>query len=294
MEVFFAFITAVAFGFYYYSIRKGLLTDPQPMLAAFVTLTVNFFFFLILFPFFVSAALWQWRLVYPFVVAGVLAPGLARILSYKGLEHLGMSIATPIINSETLFSVLMAVIFLQEKINILMFLGIISVIAGLALLSYETGRANDRKTTGKLNYFYIFYPLTAAVFYGVSVFLRKFGLVATASPVLGATVTAGTSWCILTLLMMKRGRVRALIKVSKNGLTYFIMGGMMTCVAWLSYFSALNIGRVALVAPIANSYSLLTMFLSYVGLRNLERITIATIVATGCVVGGIVILIVGR
>ena len=294
MEVFFALITAVAFGFDYYFIRKGLLTDPQPLLAAFVTLTVNLCFFLILFPFCVSPALLQWRLIYPFVVAGVLAPGLARIFSYKGLDYLGMSIATPIINSETLFSVLMAIIFLHERITLFMFLGIMSVIAGLSLLSYETGRTNGRKITGKLNYLYIFYPLTAAIFYGVSVFLRKFGLLATASPVLGAAVTAGTSWCILTLLMMKQGRVRALIDVSRNGLTYFILGGTMTCVAWLSYFSALNIGRVALVAPIANSYSLLTMFLSYIGLRNVERITITTIAATGCVVGGIALLIAGR
>ncbi len=294
MEVFFALITAVAFGFDYYFIRKGLLTDPYPLLAAFVTLTVNFSFFLILFYFYVPSELLKWRLIYPFVVAGVLAPGCARIFSYKGLEHLGMSIATPIINAETLFSVLMAIVFLKEKINIFIVLGIITVIAGLAMLSYETGRENGRKITGKLNYLYIFYPLTAALFYGVSVFLRKFGLVATGSPVLGATVTAGTSWCILTLLMMKRGRVRALINIGKNGLTYFIMGGTMTCVAWLSYFSALNIGRVALVAPIANSYSLVTMFLSYVCLRNVERITITTVVATGFVVGGIVLLIVGR
>lgn len=294
MEVFFALITAVAFGFDYFFIRKGLLTDPQPLLAAFVTLTINFLFFLILFCFYVSADLLKWHLIYPFVVAGLLAPGLARIFSYKGLEHLGMSISTPIINAETLFSVLMAIIFLHEKINIFIVFGIVSVIAGLAMLSYETGRANDRKITGKLNYLYVFYPLTAAIFYGVSVFFRKFGLLASGSPVLGAAVTAGTSWCILTFFMLKRGRVRALINVSKNGITYFIMGGTMTCVAWLSYFSALNVGRVALVSPIGNCYSLVTMFLSYFCLRNVERITITTMVATGCVVGGIALLIVGR
>jgi DME family drug/metabolite transporter len=294
MEVLFALITAVAFGFDYYFIRKGLLTDPYPLLAAFITLTVNFSFFLILFCFYVPAELLKWRLIYPFVAAGVLAPGCARIFSYKGLEHLGMSISTPIINAETLFSVLMAIVFLKEEINSIIVLGILSVITGLVLLSYETGRANGRKVTGKLNYLYIFYPLTAALFYGVSVFLRKFGLIATGSTILGATVTAGTSWCILTLLMMRRERVRALINIGRNGLTCFIIGGAMTCVAWLSFFSALKIGRLALVAPIASCYSLVTMFLGYVCLRNVERITITTVVATGFVVGGIVLLIVGR
>jgi uncharacterized membrane protein len=294
MEVFFALIAALAHGGDYFFIRKGLLTDPYPLLATFITLTVNFSFFLILFFVYVPVELLKWRHIYPFVAAGILAPGCARIFSYKGLEHLGMAISTPIINAETLFSVLMAIVFLKEKINIFIVLGILSVITGLAMLSYETGRKNGRKTTGKLNYLYIFYPLTAAVFYGMSVFLRKFGLVATGSPILGATVTAGTSWCILTLLMMRGGQVRALINIGRKGLTYFVMGGTMTCVAWLSYFSALNIGRVALVAPIASSYLLVTMFLSYVCLRNVERITITTVVATGFVVGGIALLIVGR
>ena len=294
MDVFFALITAVAYGCDYYFIRKGLLTDPYPLLATFITLTVNFSFFLILFFVYVPAELLKWRLLYPFVAAGILAPGCARIFSYKGLEHLGMSISAPIINAETLFSVLMAIVFLNEKINIFIVLGIFCVITGLSMLSYEMGRENGRKKIGKLNYLYLLYPLTAAMFYGISVFFRKFGLVATGSPILGATVTAGTSWCVLTFLLMRRERVRGLINIGKKGLTYFVMGGAMTCVAWLSFFSALNIGRVTLVAPIASSYSLVTMFLSYVFLRNVERITITTVVATGFVVGGIVLLIVGR
>jgi DME family drug/metabolite transporter len=294
MEVFFALISAVAHGCDYYCIRKGLLTDPYPLLATFITLTVNFSFFLVMFYWYVPLELLQWRLIYPFVAAGVLAPGCARIFAYKGLEHLGMSISAPIINAETLFSVLMAIVFLNEKLNIFILWGIVSVITGLVMLSYEMGRQKGRKKTGKLNYLYIFYPLTAAVFYGISVFFRKLGLVATGSPILGATITAGTSWCVLTLLMMRRERVRGLMKIGKKGLTYFVMGGAMTCIAWLSYFSALNIGRVALVAPIVGSYSLVTMFFSYFFLRDVERITITTVVATGFVVGGIVLLIVGR
>jgi uncharacterized membrane protein len=72
-------------------------------------------------------------------------------------------------------------------------------------------------------------------------------------------ITAGTSWFVWTLLMMRRERISALLAIGRNGFTYFIMGGTMTGLVWLSYFSALNIGRVALVAPIASSYSLLTI-----------------------------------
>ena len=57
---------------------------------------------------------------------------------------------------------------------------------------------------------------------------------------------------------------------------------------------ATYIGRTALVAPIVSSYSLVTLLLSYFFLRDVERITVTTMVATGFVVGGIVLLITGR
>ncbi len=294
MEVLFALITAFAFGFDYYFIRRGLLTDPYPLVAAFLTLTVNVFFFLSLFYFFVPAELLKWPLIYPFVLAGILAPGCARIFSYKGLEQLGMAIATPIINSETLFSVTMAIIFLHETINISIVCGIVSVITGLVLLNYEMGQRQGKQPSGTVNYLFIFYPVTAAFFYGVSVFFRKFGLIATGSPIMGAAITSGTSWIILVVLMMTGRQMRNLTRIGRNGLLYFTLGGVMTCVAWLSLFSALNIGKVALVSPIANSYSLATLFISYLFLKDVERITWKTIVATCLVVGGIFLLILGR
>lgn len=294
MEILFALITAITFGFDYYFIRKGLITDPHPLVAAFITLTVNIFFFLILYYFFVPPELLQWRLIYPFIAAGILAPGCARIFSYKGLEHLGMAISTPIINSETLFSVTMAIVFLHEAINAFIVSGIVSVISGLVLLNYELGQRNSRTISGKVNMFYLFYPLTAAFFYGVSVFLRKFGLIASGSPILGATITSCTSWIILSILMLTGGHTGNLARMGKKGLSYFILAGVMTCVAWLSLFSALNIGRVALVSPVANSYSLATMFLSYIFLRDVERITAKIIIATVLVVGGIFLLVLGR
>jgi len=68
----------------------------------------------------------------------------------------------------------------------------------------------------------------------------------------------------------------------------------MTCVAWFSIFSALNIGNISLVAPIANSYSLVTLFLSHFFLKKIEIITLRTVLATVLVVGGVTMLITGR
>jgi hypothetical protein len=50
------------------------------------------------------------------------------------------------------------------------------------------------------------------------------------------------------------------------------------------------IGRVAIVTPIATSYSLFTLFLSYLFLRDMERMSSKIIFGTILIVGGVILL----
>ncbi len=291
MEIIFAFITAIAFGFDNYFIKKGLIESPYPMVASFITLTINFIFFLILSLIFIPTSLLKLKLVYLFIIAGILAPGFARYFSYKGLETLGMSITIPIVNAETLFSVVLSLIFLKEPFNILIAVGVLSAVAGIILLGYETGKKNKENISKKTLYRYLSYPITASIFYGVSVFLRKLGLNITNSPIIGATFTSGTSWCIIAILLVTTsGNAKRLYRIKKQSYVYFIMGGIATSIAWVSIFNALNIGRIVIVMPIANSYSLLTLFLSYILLHEVELINSKIVMATILIVVGIILL----
>jgi transporter family protein len=290
MAIVFALMTAIAYGLDNFLIRKGLIHTPYPIVAAFITLTINFSFFVILSLIFIPFEFLKLNLIYLFIIAGILAPGFARLLSYKGLEILGMSITTPIINAESLFSVTMALFFLNEPINFSIVTGILGVMGGLVLLGYEIGQKNERDISKRFRYRYLFYPITASLFYGVSVFFRKLGLNTLSSPILGATLTSGTSWCIITIVLATSGNMKRLVQVKKRSFIYFVLGGCATCIAWLSFFHALNIGRVVIVTPIATSYSLFTLFLSYLLLRDMERMSLKIIFSTILIVGGIVLL----
>jgi uncharacterized membrane protein len=290
MAIVFALMTAIAYGLDNFLIRKGLIHSPSPMVAAFITLTTNFFFFVVLSLIFIPFEFLKLNLIYLFIIAGILAPGCARLLSYKGLKSLGMSITTPIINAESLFAVTLALFFLNESINFSLVTGILSVVCGLVLLGYEIGQKNERDTSKRFRYRYLFYPVIASLFYGVSVFFRKLGLNTLSSPILGATLTSGTSWCIITIILTTSGNMKKLAQVKKRSFIYFFLGGCATCIAWLSFFHALNIGRVAIVTPIATSYSLFTLFLSYLFLRDMERMSLKIIFGTILIVGGVILL----
>src|SRR6266536_2258818 len=53
-----------------------------------------------------------------FAVVGLFQPGLTRLLSYKGIDALGVAITDPIRATTPLFSAIMAIIFLGEKMTL--------------------------------------------------------------------------------------------------------------------------------------------------------------------------------
>jgi len=290
MAALFALVTCFMYATDTYLVRQGLAKTPQPLVATVITLSVNFTFFVILSFLFVPAHFLRFDWIYPFIIAGVLAPGAARALSYKGIEKLGLSINTPIVNAESLFAVVMAILFLNEPINLPVVAGILSVVTGLVLLGYETGRRKGSSATKRIEYRYLFFPIMASIFYGMSVFFRKLGLNTVSSPILGATFTSGTSWCIFMITLLNGGNRKALFEVKKQSLIYFLLGGVTTCIGWFALFTALSIGKVTIVTPIATSYSLVTLLLSYFLLRRVELITLKIVVATILVVGGVILL----
>jgi uncharacterized membrane protein len=290
MVVLFALLAMVCFAADNLFVTKGLMRTPNPIMAAFITLSVNVLFFLVYA--LSTGVLAEVRLseIYLFVVSGFLAPGLARILSYKGFHTVGMSIAVPIINGEILFAVGLAIIFLNEPVEPEIVAGVVSVVAGLVLLGHESGRKDPDSGSGTMRYRYLAYPLLASLCYGTSLFFRKLGLNLCGSPILGALFTGGTSWVIIATAITTSRNYTQFWEVRRESLVYFLMAGCSTCVSWYSLFHALHLERVSIVTPIATSYSLLTLLLSHLFLKDVERITRRVVIASVLVVGGIAAL----
>lgn len=293
MAIFFAFITMFCYGFDILLVRKGLIKSPNAMVAAFITLSVNALFFLIYVLITEPLASIRLDMIYYFIIAGVMAPGLARVFNYKAVQKVGVSLTAPIVNSEILIAVAMAVIILSEPMNFTVAAGVLGVVGGLAILGYESGRSPGAEA-GKIQYRDLIYPFAASFLYGSSIFLRKLGLNVSGSPVVGALVTSGTSWLVMLFTLVGSKNLASVTKVERGSLPYFLAGGLLTSIGWYALFNALHIGRVGIVTPIAVSYSLVTMSFSYFFLRDVEHINRWVACGTLLVVGGILLLCLGR
>src|SRR5919106_2971786 len=126
-----------------------------------------------------------------FALVGLFQPGLTRLLTYKGIDALGVAIADPIRATTPLFSAMMAIIFLGETITLSIVFATLMIIAGITLLSWRGGSI---KLMGSA--IFLWYPIAASALAGASQVVRKFGLAAVAHPVLAAAGTATFSFLV--------------------------------------------------------------------------------------------------
>jgi transporter family protein len=96
---------------------------------------------------------------------------------------------------------------------------------------------------------WLFYASLSAVASALTAILAKLGVeqVPTSLAVVFRTLVVLVLTGTLTVAL---GEHRALATVSRRSLVYLTLSGLMTGVAWLAYFRALQIGRASRVAPI--------------------------------------------
>ena len=95
MAILFAFVTMLCYGSDILLVRKGLIKSPNAMVAAFITLSVNACFFLIYVLIAEPLSNIGFSMIYYFVIAGIMAPGLARVFNYKAVQKVGVSLTAP-------------------------------------------------------------------------------------------------------------------------------------------------------------------------------------------------------
>ena len=130
-----------------------------------------------------------------FVLVGIFVPGVARFFIFKGMERLGASITSCLTNSTPLFATLFAVSFLHERPTLTNLLGTLSIVAGIIALSWK-GATKTWRTRDLL------FPLTAAFLFAARDNMVRFGLLKIASPLLGATIAATTSFVTMSVLYL--------------------------------------------------------------------------------------------
>lgn len=284
MAEYFALQASLFFAISHILVRRGLVTS-NAITGSLISLGMSALVPWLLIPFFVPLASFRTPAIWYFIVAGVFAPGLGRILTFTGIERIGVARSVPVTNSSPIFASIIAVAIVGEIWTLQNFLGTSLVVLGVVVLSSK-GRA-EQVQWRRID---LIYPLMAALSFGISANLRKLGLLAENLPLMAAAVTATTALLFAVGLLQAQGGRRA-IKLSRRSFGWFFAGGIVNTTAMLSVFYALSYGKVVIVEPLIATNPVLSILFSAIFLKDLEAITSRVWVGAACTVIGTTLVV---
>jgi drug/metabolite transporter (DMT)-like permease len=231
----------------------------------------------------------DWHAIEPhalaiFAAVGLLFPASVTFLTYEANRHMGPNIAGALGNLTPLFAVLLAALLFGEVPGVLQALGILAIIAGVAVLSLR------RQESGRgWPLWALALPLAAAVIRGIVQPVTKLGLGIWNSPF--AAVLAG--YTVSTLVMLAATLPRGTGFPRGRAALWFAAVGVANVAAVQLLYAALGAGSVTLVSPLVATYPLLTLGLSALLLRS-TPLDPPLVGAVSLTVVGVAALIAGR
>lgn len=296
MGIFLACLTALMFSISNVSIKRGMKNSSTDN-GVLLTILINFIILGIaafIYRFFIDAVEINGTGVLYFILAGFLTTFVGRFTLFKSFRRIGATKGTAIKNSAPLFTIVFALIFLNEALSIVPTIGIIFVLFGLFiqgyyLLNYGNQQLTKMQLNDRSGYLFAF---TAAVVFGVGQGVRKFGMEALPDPYLGAFISALVA---ILIMIMIEGRKENIIAKLKNQVVrpnpYYLIGGVATSVAMLSFFMAIQFIQVSYVAAIAAIEPIVTIIFTKIFFNGDETIARYTVISTSFVFFGVVMII---
>ncbi len=229
------------------------------------------------------------------LAAGVVHFGVGRYCNYRSVAAIGAARSGPIMGITTPFSILMAVILLDEVVTLTMLLAIAFVLLGPAVIlerNPRTPSSAPAQASGagggsappasalevRLLEGYAFATL-AAVAYGTSPILIRAALMdAARTAAIGAFVAySGASVVLLASLVLPKRR--ALIgAINVRFMRLFGGAGFAVFLAQLLRFFALSVADVSVVNPLQRMANVFTVILTWMFNRSLETITLRVVI----------------
>jgi uncharacterized membrane protein len=222
--------------------------------------------------------------VWPFLVAGLVAPGLARLALYVGVHRVGVSRAAALGSLTPLFAVTLAVVALGERPGAGLLGGAVAIVAGGVLLSYRgvEDRAWRRRD--------LVFPIVGALGFAFRDNVSRWGLGGFPDALLAASAATLASLGVMWVVAFAT-RGTGLIRVGGAGLRLLALSGLAEGVAYVLMWRALMLGPVSVVSPLVNSHAIFTVVLAWLFLRDLERVTWQVAVAAVLVVAGVALVV---
>ena len=218
--------------------------------------------------------------LWPFLLAGLLAPGAAQVLFVLAVREAGPARASVIAGAAPLVAVTVAVIALNEPLRAPLAIGAVLIVAGGLALVAERVRPDSFRVIGL-----VFSFGCTVLFATRDNIVRWLARDSTVAPQLAAaaTILAGATLMFGYLVATRRTRLPADLR--REALP-FVLPGMLWGASYASLFEAFFRARVTVVSPLVATESLFSVLLAVLLLRRTELVGRHLVVGALLIVAG--------
>ena len=204
-----------------------------------------------------------------------------RLLAYTGVEKIGASRSSALQSVSPLISAAIAITFLGEPTTLLIILGTLLVVIGIVLISWKPERQFPDFRT-----WHLLLPIGAAFLTGINHPIRRYVLTMANEPLFFSALMGTVSLGGFLIYFAVSPRSQRLVW-NRQAIGPFLATGVCETTSILLIITAISMGRVVIVAPIAASYPVWSLILSAIFLRDVESVN-------GKVIAGILSVVAGN
>ena len=222
-----------------------------------------------------------------FTVVGIFQLGV-RLLAYTGVEKIGASRSSALQSISPLVSAIIAVTILGEQPSLLIVLGTVLVVGGIVLVSWK-----PEQQLAAFRRWHLLLPLGAAFLTGMNHPIRRYVLAMANEPLFFSALMGTVSLAGFLIYLVASPRSQKLVW-DRRSFWPFIGTGLFETFSILFIITAISMGRVVVVAPIAASYPIWALIEARIFLRQMEPINLKTLLGILSVVAGNAAIHLGR
>jgi DME family drug/metabolite transporter len=222
-----------------------------------------------------------------FSLVGIFQLGV-RLLAYTGVEKIGASRSSALQSISPLVSASIAVTILGEEPSVLIVLGTILVVAGIVLVSWK-----PEQQLAAFRRWHLLLPLGAAFLTGMNHPIRRYVLAMANEPLLFSALMGTVSLAGFSIYLAASPRSQKVVW-DRRAFWPFMGTGVFETLSILCIITAISMGRVVVVAPIAASYPIWALIEARIFLRQMEPINPKTLLGILSVVAGNAAIHLGR
>lgn len=218
-----------------------------------------------------------------FIITGILNFLIARTFNYTGINFIGPSRNAAILSTRVFFAAFFAFLFLGEALTIPILIGVALAFIGIFLVSLSQESKNTFKKIG------LIFPFLTAFFVGVAVIVIRQADILSNLPVDGVFIAYLTASFFYTPGAIYR-QLKTKTMYSRKAFIILAIGGVLSGMAQISRYSALQIAPVVLVASIVATVPLGTIIFSFFFNRKHEILNMRLALGSIITVFGVILI----